>query len=104
MDASVVLKSTIGETEIRVALPNGQYLVKKFEAKNDFNCEIPTKVTYVDPLHKDQVKVAIDNLAQHLLDTKPWLKVVKVNEATAIEEPKKKLGRPRKEPQDETVS
>lgn len=119
MTATVVMKTKdgVGELILNTPLQTGKAFIVSFLAKNGFTAEVPTVVTYKDPFDKTKVVVEFENFAQHILNSHPdLLEVVRVNvekvvatpvivepksKVEAVVEPKPKLGRPKKETQDE---
>lgn len=85
---TAILESTKGAWSVSLHLPTGKKQEFHFrEAKKDdghFVCEVPTEVTYVDDFKNTKVFMA--NFAQHLINSYPHLKLVKVLDPPAVSE------------------
>jgi hypothetical protein len=84
----VILKSKVGRAAYRMFVgSNPKALEVIFNEKNNFQCEVPTVVTFVDGFGKEHV--IQKNWAQHLLDThSDELELVEVSEVPIVVAPK----------------
>lgn len=84
----VILKSKVGTFETHTSYGGSKDLILKWNKGNDFTCEVPTRVQYVDAFSK-QTKVAFENYAQALLNSYPdILELVEIKEEPTVVQPK----------------
>ena len=86
--AVALIESTEGAWSASVTLPNGRksefHFREKTKGDGHFVCEVPTEMTYVDDFKN--TKQFHPNFAQHLIDSYPFLRLVKVTEAPDVKE------------------
>ena len=89
MSKSVILKSKVGEHQISTSA-GGKPVTFKWNAKNNFTCEVPVDITYVSR-HNGDERMSFKNYAQFLLNSYPNdFELVEVKEEEVVSQPKVK--------------